>query len=104
MMTRFDDHVGRIIDLLKELDLDENTVIFFTSDNGDGNSYYKYTNRFHATGSLRGKKRYLYEGGIRVPMIVRWPGHIKARQTSDLPWAAWDLMGSLRAKIAEQPC
>ncbi len=94
MMTRFDDHVGRIIDLLKELDLDENTVIFFTSDNGDENSYYKYTDRFHATGPLRGKKRYLYEGGIRVPMIVRWPGHIKARQTSDLPWAAWDLMAT----------
>ena len=94
MMTRFDDHVGRIIDLLKELNLDENTVVFFTSDNGDENSYYKYTDRFHATGPLRGKKRYLYEGGIRVPMIVRWPGKIKARQTSDLPWAAWDLMAT----------
>jgi len=64
MVTRFDGHVGRIIDQLKELGLDENTVIFFTSDNGDENSYYKYTNRFHATGPLRGKKRYLYEGGI----------------------------------------
>ena len=94
MITRFDDHVGRIIDLLKELDIDENTVIFFTSDNGDENSYYKYTDRFHAAGPLRGKKRYLYEGGIRVPMIVRWPRHIKARQTSDLPWAAWDLMAT----------
>ena len=94
MMTRFDDHVGRIIDLLKELNLDENTVVFFTSDNGDENSYYKYTDRFHATGPLRGKKRYLYEGGIRVPMIVRWPGKIKARQTSNLPWAAWDLMAT----------
>ncbi len=92
MMTRFDDHVGRIFDLLKELDLDENTIVFFTSDNGDENSYYKYTDRFHAMGPLRGKKRYLYEGGIRVPMIVRWPGHIKAGQTHDLPWAAWDLM------------
>ncbi|MCF7957968.1 MAG: arylsulfatase [Phycisphaerae bacterium] len=92
MMTRFDDHVGQIIDLLKEQGLDENTVIFFTSDNGDENSYYKYTDRFHATGPLRGKKRFLYEGGIRVPMIVRWPGKIKADQTSELPWAAWDLM------------
>jgi len=94
MLTRFDGHVGRIIDQLKELDLDQNTIIFFTSDNGDENSYYKYTDRFHAMGPLRGKKRFLYEGGIRVPMIVRWPGHIKAGQTCDLPWAAWDLMAT----------
>jgi len=94
MITRFDEHVGRIIDQLQELGLDENTIIFFTSDNGDENSYYKYTDRFHGTGPLRGKKRFLYEGGIRVPMIVRWPGHIRAGQTSDLPWAAWDLMAT----------
>ena len=102
MMTRFDDHVGRIMDLLKALDLDENTIVFFTSDNGDENSYYKYTDRFHATGPLRGKKRYLYEGGIRVPMIVRWPGRIKAGQTHDLPWAAWDLMATF-ADLAGVP-
>jgi arylsulfatase A-like enzyme len=54
-------------DLLKELELDESTVIFFTSDNGDENSYYKYTDRFHATGPLRGKKRYLYEGASVCP-------------------------------------
>jgi arylsulfatase A len=94
MITHFDGHVGQIIDLLKELDLDENTIIFFTSDNGDENSYYEYTDRFHAAGPLRGKKRYLYEGGIRVPMIVRWPGRIKANQTNKLPWAAWDLMAT----------
>ena len=46
--------------------------MILTSDNGDENSYYEYTPRFHATGPLRGKKRYLYEGGIRVPMIARW--------------------------------
>ena len=94
MITRFDGHVGRIIEQLKELGLDENTIIFFTSDNGDENSYYRYTDRFHATGPLRGKKRFLYEGGIRVPMIVRWPGQIKAAQTNNLPWAAWDLMAT----------
>jgi len=94
MITRFDGHVGRIIEQLRELELDENTIIFFTSDNGDENSYYKYTHRFHATGPLRGKKRFLYEGGIRVPMIVRWPGQIKAAQTNNLPWAAWDLMAT----------
>jgi arylsulfatase A-like enzyme len=95
MLTRFDGHVGRIIDELKTLGLDQNTVIFFTSDNGAENSYYEYTDRFRATGDLRGKKRFLYEGGIRVPMIVRWPGHIQAGRTSDLPWAGWDLMATL---------
>jgi arylsulfatase A-like enzyme len=94
MITRFDGHVGQILDQLRELGIDQNTIIFFTSDNGDENSYYKYTDRFRATGPLRGKKRFLYEGGIRVPMIVRWPGHVPAGQTSDLPWAAWDLMAT----------
>lgn len=102
MMTHFDDHVGQILDLLKELELEENTIIFFTSDNGDENSYYRYTDRFHATGPLRGKKRYLYEGGIRVPMIVRWPGRIRAGQSHDLPWAAWDLMATF-ADLAGVP-
>jgi arylsulfatase A-like enzyme len=95
MITRFDGHVGRIIELLKELGLDQNTVIFLTSDNGDENSYYKYTSRFEATGPLRGKKRFLYEGGIRVPMIVRWPGKIEPSRTSDLPWAGWDIVATL---------
>jgi len=95
MLTRFDGHVGQIIDQLKELGLDRDTVILLTSDNGDENSYYKYTDRFHAAGPLRGKKRFLYEGGIRVPMIVRWPGRIRAGQTSPLPWAQWDLMATL---------
>lgn len=102
MITRFDGHVGEIIDLLKELELEENTIILLTSDNGDENSYYKYTDRFQATGPLRGKKRFLYEGGIRVPMIVRWPGRIAAGQTSGLPWAQWDLMTTL-AELAGAP-
>jgi arylsulfatase A-like enzyme len=95
MITRFDGHVGRIIDELKKLDLNQDTIILFTSDNGDENSYYEFTDRFRATGYLRGKKRFLYEGGIRVPMIARWPGRIQAGRTSDLPWAGWDLMATL---------
>jgi arylsulfatase A-like enzyme len=103
MITRFDGHVGRIIERLKELGLDRDTVIFLTSDNGDENSYYKYTQRFKATGPLHGKKRFLYEGGIRVPMIVRWPGTIKSSQTSDLPWAGWDLMATLADLAGVKP-
>jgi len=93
-LTRLDGQVGQIIQQLKDLGLDEKTIIFFTSDNGDENSYYRFTKRFEATGPLRGKKRFLYEGGIRVPMVARWPGKIKPAQTSDLPWAGWDVMAT----------
>ncbi len=58
MITRIDDLVGQIIELLKELGLDENTVMFLTSDDGDENSYYKCTSRFETTGPLRGIKRF----------------------------------------------
>ena len=95
MMTRFDGHVGRILRQLKESKLDENTIVILTSDNGDENSYYRYTKRFEATGPLRGKKRFLYEGGIRVPMIARWPGRIRPGQTSGLPCAGWDILATL---------
>ena len=93
-ITRLDGDVGRIIDLLKELGIDGKTVVVLTSDNGDENSYYNYTQRFHATGPLRGKKRFLYEGGIRVPMIARWPGTIQPAQTSNVPCAGWDFMAT----------
>ena len=84
MITRLDEYVGRLLKRLKELGLDENTIIFFSSDNGphkEGGADPKF---FHSSGPLRGYKRDLYEGGIRVPMIVRWPGHVKAGQVSDL--------------------
>jgi arylsulfatase A-like enzyme len=95
MITRLDFDVGRIIQELKNLGIETKTVLFFTSDNGDENSYYDYTDRFKATGPLRGKKRFLYEGGIRVPMIAYWPGVIKPGSVCDLPAAAWDFMATL---------
>lgn len=101
-ITRLDTDVGRILRELKALGIDNNTIILLTSDNGDENSYYKYTDRFHATGPLRGKKRFLYEGGIRVPMIVRWPGRVPAGEMCSLPWAQWDLMATL-ADLAGAP-
>jgi len=94
-ITRLDSHVGRIIQELKDQGIDEKTLILFTSDNGDENSYYKYTKRFAATGPLKGKKRFLYEGGIRVPMIARWPGRIQPGQTCRTPAAGWDFMATL---------
>ena len=94
-ITRLDSHVGRIIQELKDQGIDRQTLLLFTSDNGDENSYYKYTNRFRAHGPLKGKKRFLYEGGIRVPMIARWPSRIQAAQTSSIPAAGWDIMATV---------
>ncbi len=94
MLSRLDSDVGRIISVLKELGIEENTIVFFTSDNGDENSYYKHTDRFKATGPLKGKKRDLYEGGIRVPMIALWPGTIVPGTESNIPAAGWDFMST----------
>lgn len=94
-LTRLDSDVGRILQELKDQGIDERTLVLFTSDNGDENSYYKYTDRFKATGPLKGKKRFLYEGGIRVPMIARWPGRIQPGQTCRTPAAGWDIMATL---------
>jgi arylsulfatase A-like enzyme len=94
-ITRLDSDVSRIVRQLKDRGIDDQTLILLTSDNGDENSYYKYTKRFAATGPLKGKKRFLYEGGIRVPMIARWPGRIAPGQTNRTPAATWDLMATL---------
>jgi arylsulfatase A-like enzyme len=94
MITRMDKDVGRIMDLLKQLGIDEKTIVFFTSDNGahgDGGTL----DFFQASGPLRGRKRDLYEGGIRTPMIVRWPGKIAEQKVSDHVGAFWDIMPTL---------
>jgi arylsulfatase A-like enzyme len=92
MVHRLDSDVGEIIALLKKLDLDDDTIVFFTSDNGPHKEGGHDPYLFDDNGPLRGIKRDLYEGGIRVPMIVRWPGKIKANTTSDEPWAFWDFL------------
>lgn len=84
MITRMDRTVGRIADELKRLHLDENTVVIFTSDNGPHLEGGATPDFFDSSGGLRGYKRDLYEGGIRVPFIARWPKHIAAGQTNDL--------------------
>jgi len=89
MVTRMDRDFGRLMALLKELDLDRDTIVFFTSDNGgypDGEA----RKMFDPMGPLRGQKGNLYEGGLRVPMIVRWLGKIAPGRTSDQAWAFWD--------------
>ncbi len=102
MITRLDRDIGRILDRLHEQGLDERTIVFFTSDNGphkEGGADPKF---FDSSGPLRGIKRDLYEGGIRVPMIVRWPGHVAAATTNDFPWAFWDVLPTL-AELAGAP-
>jgi len=90
MITRMDRDVGRIVALLKELDLERDTLVVFTSDNGPTYTGGVDAAFFESAKPLRGLKGSVYEGGIRVPMIARWPGRIKPGATSRLPCAFWD--------------
>ncbi len=92
MITRMDADVGRFFAKLKELGLDEKTIVFFSSDNGPHREGGANPDFFRCSGPLRGIKRSMHDGGIRVPMIVRWPGRVRAGTTSDLPWAFWDFL------------
>lgn len=94
MISRMDADVGRLIDLLRELNIDKQTLVVFTSDNGphsEGGHKHAY---FDANGPLRGYKRDLYEGGIRVPTIAWWPGKIAAGTQSDAPFAGYDWLAT----------
>ncbi|UCD50249.1 MAG: arylsulfatase [Phycisphaerales bacterium] len=92
MIGRLDRDMGRLMRKLKELGIDDNTVVFFTSDNGPHREGGADPNYFDSNGPLRGIKRDLYEGGIRVPLIARWPGRIAAGTTSDHVSAFWDFL------------
>lgn len=95
MVSYLDDCVGEIMSKLEELGIAENTLVVFTSDNGphlEGGADPDY---FDSNGIFRGYKRDLYEGGIRVPMIARWPGKIDAGSKSDHISAFWDVMPTL---------
>jgi arylsulfatase A-like enzyme len=101
MVNMVDRNVGEVFALLKELGLDENTIVFFSGDNG-GNDYFRdddHPRGFHApnvdpkTGrEFRGHKGDLYEGGLRVPMLVRWPGRIEPGRVSDSLWYFPDVL------------
>ncbi|MDR0843995.1 MAG: arylsulfatase [Tannerella sp.] len=95
MITRFDAYVGEVVDVLKELGLDRNTLIVFTSDNGPHIEGGADPHFFNSYGPLRGIKRDMYEGGIRVPFIAWYPEKIKAGASSDHVAAFWDVMPTL---------
>jgi arylsulfatase A-like enzyme len=90
MVTRMDSYVGSIMARLEDTGLAANTVVFFCSDNGG-----TFDGPFGTMGPLRGKKGSNYEGGLRIPMIVRWPGQVAAGAVSDFPWSFADVLPTL---------
>jgi len=92
MITRMDGDIGKLMDLLKELKLDQNTLVIFSSDNGPVPQMIK---QFKSSGPLRANKGDLYEGGIRVPLIARWPGKITPGSVSDHVSAFWDFLPTM---------
>jgi arylsulfatase len=100
MVTRMDRTVGRFVNLIKKLKLDDDTIILFTSDNGSTYEIGGYDEKFFkGTGDFRGAKGSVYEGGIRIPMIVRWPGRIPAGTTTDHIAAFQDILPTLLEMI-----
>ncbi|MBT3279616.1 MAG: arylsulfatase [Phycisphaerales bacterium] len=100
MVSHMDRNVGKIMDLVAELGLDDNTLIIFTSDNGPTFNGGSDSTFFEST-PFRGLKCSLWEGGIRVPFIATWKGKIKAGSSSDLPVALWDMMPTFLDAIGE---
>ncbi|HQH23339.1 MAG TPA: arylsulfatase [Bacteroidales bacterium] len=95
MIKQLDDYVGELLAKLTELGIEKNTIVFFASDNGphlEGGADPDY---FNSNGGLKGYKRDMYEGGIRSPLLVKWPGKIKEGSRTDHISAFWDLMPTL---------
>jgi arylsulfatase A-like enzyme len=100
MITRMDRDIGHIMALLKELKLDENTLVFFCSDNG---AAQRWNGLFDSSGPLRGRKRDMYEGGIRTPMIARWPGRVPAGRESRAVWYFADVLPTFAELAGVKP-
>lgn len=102
MITRLDAYVGEIMAKLKEKGLDENTLVIFSSDNGPHEEGGADPAFFGRDGKLRGLKRQCYEGGIRIPFIVRWPGHVPAGTVNDHQLAFYDVMPTFCELIGDK--
>lgn len=94
VITYMDKCVGKLMSLLNLLRIAHETVVFFASDNGAHMQGGHKVSFFDSTGGLRGYKKSIYEGGVRSPSMVRWPGTIKPHVVSDVPWAFWDFMAT----------
>lgn len=94
MVSRMDHDIGRILQALKQASIDENTIVFFCSDNG---AAQRWEGVFDSSDALRGRKRDLYEGGIRTPMIVRYPGKIRPGVNTEAVWYFADVLPTLAA-------
>ncbi len=104
MITRMDRDVGRLLDTLDDLGIADETLVVFTSDNGPSWVGGCDLDFFNGSGGLRGRKGQLFEGGIRVPLIARWPGRVPPGSVSDHVSAFWDLLPTcLDAARAETP-
>lgn len=107
MVSRLDVYVGQIVKKLKDMGVYDNTIIIFSSDNGPHKEGGADPDFFNSNGIWRGYKRDLYEGGIRVPMIVKWNGHIKPGTQTNFMCSFWDLMPTfkeiLKSKKTKQP-
>ncbi len=103
MIARLDSYIGQLRERLKSLNIENNTVIFFSSDTGPQTGGGLDPKFFQSAGPFRGERGDLYEGGLRVPMIVCWPGTIKPGQVSNFPWAAWDFLPTAMQIALQQP-
>ncbi len=102
MMENLDNQVGQLLELLKELGVDENTLVTFASDNGAHREGGHDPDFWDSNGPLRGIKRDLYDGGIRSPFLARWPGTIQSGSVSDHISAFWDVLPTM-AELTGQP-
>lgn len=100
MITTLDRDVGTILQLLSDMNIDKNTIVFFCSDNGAAN---RYDGLFDSSGALKGRKRSMHDGGLKTPMIVRWPDKIKAGMTSDAIWYFADILPTFAALAGVEP-
>lgn len=103
MVSRLDADIGRILHTLETQGLLDQTLVIFTSDNGPHQEAGADPTFFNSSGGLRGMKRDLYEGGIRVPMIAMWQGVIQANSTTDHVSSFWDVMPTLCAMVGVDP-